>query len=207
MSDIVLGVGLAHKLETACSRNDVTLADVDKMCEGDTLAQFRQVLLGNAVIIDRHQHDQIKALAEAMVPQPKPEHLVDLDADPFIPNGWKVEEHQKGGQFKWDAAKIALYLSEPQKRGRGIEGNKLRNALKGQPVFNANLLDYLLKNPHLIPEEWKDKYIFFWGTIYRGSGGYLYVRYLYWYGGRWYWSNRWLDDDWDGLNPAALRAS
>lgn len=33
-----------------------------------------------------------------------PEHLIDLDANPFIPyDGCKVEEHQKGGQFRWDA--------------------------------------------------------------------------------------------------------
>ena len=122
----------------------------------------------------------------------KSSHLINLDADPFIPDGWYVEEHQKGGQFKWDASKVRLYLSEPQKRGRSIEGNKLRNTLKHQLVLNANVLDYLLKHPHLIPEEWNSKYVFFWGTIYRDSDGYLDVRHLYWYGGRWDWDDCWL---------------
>ena len=59
----------------------------------------------------------------------------------------------------------------------------------------------------LIPEEWKGKYVFFWGTIYRNSGGYLNVRYLYWGGDSWSWDYDWLDDDFHGHNPATLSAS
>jgi hypothetical protein len=186
MSELVLPVGLAHKLETAFNRNRYTLGEVDKLCEGDKLAQFRKVLLGHAVITVH-------------------EHLIDLDADPFVPNRWKVEEHRKGGQFKWDASKVSLYLSKKQQRGV-IEGNKLRDELKGKPVYNANLLDYLLKNPHLIPEEWKDKYVFLWGTVYRDSGGNLCVRYLYWSGDGWGWGSDWLDSDWGDGRPAAVPA-
>src|SRR5205807_6458708 len=107
-----------------------------------------------------------------------PKHLVDLDADPFIPKGWSVPEgcHQKGGIFTWGASKVSLYLSESQKEGKWTEGKELRKDLAGKPVFNANLLDYLLKNPHLIPEEWNDQFVFFWGTIYRVSDDGLCVR-------------------------------
>jgi len=41
MSELVLSVGLAQKIETACNRNNLTLADVDKLCEGDTLGRFK----------------------------------------------------------------------------------------------------------------------------------------------------------------------
>lgn len=133
--------------------------------------------------------------------------VVDLDADPFIPSGWKVEVHQKGGNFKWDATKVRLHLSKKQQGGKVLEGNELREELKGQPVYNANLLDYLLKNPHLIPEEWKGMYVFFWGTIYRYSDGDLGVRCLCWDGGRWHWRSFWLDGDWRGGSPAAVPAS
>ena len=132
---------------------------------------------------------------------------IDLDADPFVPNGWKVEEHQKGGQFKWDASQVALYLAKGQQGGKVIEGKKLRKELADKPFYNANLLDYLFNNPHLIPEEWKGKYVFFLGTIYRSSDDYLYVRYLYWHGDRWNWDLDWLDNDWYLSNPAAVRAS
>ena len=42
---------------------------------------------------------------------------------------------------------------------------------------------------------------------YRNRDGNLYVRYLYRNDGRWNWSNNWLGSDWDGSNPAAVRAS
>lgn len=135
------------------------------------------------------------------------EHVIDLDAYPFVPNGWKVEEHQKGGQFKWNASKVALYLSDGQKNGKWIVGSKLREELKGQSVYNANLLDYLLKNTHLIPEKWSDKFIFFWSTIYRNSDGGPYVRCLYWDGDWWRWSYDWLVGGWNSSRPAAVSAS
>lgn len=136
------------------------------------------------------------------------EHLINCDANPFCPNGWEVVEHKKGGQMKWDMAKQAgaLYLSKKQEGGV-IGGNKLRKEVENQPVLNANVLDYLFANPHLIPEEWKGKYVFFWGTIYRRSDGLLVVRCLGWDGGEWRWYYRWLVYGFDSGIPAALRAS
>ena len=144
------------------------------------------------------------------------EHVIDCDADPFVlvPSGWKVKKHQKGGFFKWDPSAVQFYLSEPQRNGKIIEGNKLRKELTDKPVLNANVLDYLLSHPHLIPEEWKQdsegraRHIFFWGTIYRDSGGHPFVRFLYyWPGVRWGWRFSWLDRGWDVRDPAALRAN
>jgi hypothetical protein len=135
-------------------------------------------------------------------------HVIDCDAGPFIPEGCKVEEHQKGGILKWTESLIGLYLDSGQENGKCIGGDDLRKVLKNQKVLNANVLDFLLKHPELIPEEWKGKAVFFWGTIYRDSDGYLCVRYLYWYGDRWGWLYcRWLAYDWYGSNPAAVCAS
>ncbi len=133
-------------------------------------------------------------------------HIIDLDTDPFVPEGWTVEEHRKGGQFAWDPEAVALHLSPNRQSGKVIKGKMLRLELANQPVLNANALDYLLKNPTLIPEDWKGKYVFFWGTIYRGSGGRLYARYLDWSGERWDWDYCWLGDDWSVSNPAAVCA-
>ncbi|MBP7846152.1 MAG: hypothetical protein KA007_01810 [Candidatus Pacebacteria bacterium] len=129
-------------------------------------------------------------------------HIIDTDIASFIPNNWSIEEHRKGGQLEWNPEKISLYLSESQKTGR-IVGTDLRKELSGMPVLNACVLDYLLANPHLIPEEWKGKCVFFWGTVYRDSNGSLYVRYLYWYGGKWDWSSNWLGHGWNAVDPAA----
>lgn len=141
-------------------------------------------------------------------------HVIDLDADPRIPyDGWKVEEHKKGGKFTWDPTKVRLHLSKNQQDGNTIEGDKLRKELANETVYNANLLDYLLDNPHLIPEDWKvdaegnTRYIFFWGTVYRDSDGNLCVRCLYFDGGHWQQDYNWLDYDFDGDRPSAVSAS
>lgn len=184
----IMSARQAAELDHAFERNGWTPTEVKKLSQGDTLANVRRVLLGHASII---------AI----------EHVIDCEADPFVPEGWSVEEHQKGGMFKWDAANVALHLDKGQKNGKYIEGHKLRKELAGKPVLSANVLDYLLAHPHLIPEEWKGKLVFFWGTIYRYRGGSLCVRYLRWGGDGWSWNFLWLVDGWTGSDPAAVPAS
>lgn len=194
MSNLVLDVGQANELKLAFRRADFSDDDIKRLCEGDVLTSVRSVLRAHASI--------------AVI-----EHVIDCDAEPFLPNGWKVEEHQKGGQWKFDPKGVEFFLSNSQKGGKVIEGNKLRKELAKKPVFNAKILDYLYSNPHLIPEEWKKdeqgntRYIFFWGTVYRDSGGNLVVRYLCWSGDGWFWSSYCLDTDWYDGNPAAVPAS
>ena len=139
------------------------------------------------------------------------EHVIDCDVDPFVPSGWTVESHTKGGQFAFNSARIKLYFSRNQQDGKVIEGNELRKELANEHVLNANVLDYLLAHPKLIPEEWKKdkrgntRYIFFWGTIYRSRDN-LYVRSLYWSDGVWVWYSNWLGRGWHDGYPAAVLA-
>jgi hypothetical protein len=114
-----------------------------------------------------------------------------------------VEEHKKGGMFKFNPEKTSLYLAKNQKK-RGIGGHDLHKDLSDKPVMNANVLDYLLAHPELIPEEWKDKYVFFWGTIYRDSEGISSVRCLSWKGSKWTWDSYWLISGFYYGGPAAL---
>ena len=197
MSDLMLDVGQANEFKLACRREGLSNEDVKMMCERKGfLSQTRDVLLGRAEIKPR-------------------EHIIDCDTPVFIPDGWEVlpEAEQLPnrvkGKFAWNPKEVTLHLANGQKNGKWIEGNKLRKELVKQPVYTAHLLDYLLvtENQHLIPEEWKGKWIFFWGTIYRDRDGNLCVRCLSWRGDRWSWGYRWLDNDWDGGYPAAVRAS
>jgi hypothetical protein len=183
-NDLMLDVSQAAELKLDFRRNGWNNAEIKTLSEGDILADVLKVIKGQA---------EIKTI----------ERLIDCDANPFIPDGWSVEEHKKGGMFKFNPEKISLYLSKKQKK-RSIEGNDLRKKLANQPVLNANVLDYLLAHSELIPEEWKGKFIFFWGTIYRDSDGNLIVRCLFWYGSRWGWSYDWLDDGFNSGGPAAL---
>ena len=141
-------------------------------------------------------------------------HIIDLNKQPYVPDGWTVAEHQgHGSQLIWDASRVQLYLSSNQRGGEIIEGNKLYEELEKRQVLNANVLDYLLANPQLIPEEWKmdgnrnTRYIFFWGTIYCNSDGSRYVRHLCWFGGSWDWSHSWLGSGWSSSHSAALLTS
>ena len=132
---------------------------------------------------------------------------INCDKNPKIPyDGWTIESHKKMGKIEWNPDNIELYLSDKQKTGH-ISGNELRKELENKPVLNACVLDYLLKHQDLIPDSWKGKNVYFWGTIFRSAHGNLCVRYLYWDDGRWNWHCHWLDNDWDAYEPAALLAS
>jgi hypothetical protein len=194
MSELMLDVDQAREIKAALRRGNWTNAEIKKACEGDLLAQARQVLLG---------HAEIRQLR----------YVVDCDADPrvlHLPKGWKVTEHRKGGQFLWDSAKVGLYLTKCQKGpDRPIQGTTVHKELKGRPVFNVNLLEYLLMHPHLIPENWKkvgegcyQPRIYFWGTIYLDRDGELAVWCLCWHEGRWHKRPEWVGVAWD-RSPAA----
>ena len=132
-------------------------------------------------------------------------HRIDCDAPPFVPEGWfGYEKHRKGGQLAWDPTKIALWLSEDQRNHGLAAGEAIRSELAGKPVLNANVLDYLLANQHLIPKELEQVYVLFWGTEYYDLFGKLCVRYLYKSGARWYWSSEWVDDELNDHRQAAL---
>lgn len=133
--------------------------------------------------------------------------VINCDDDPFVPRGLTVESHKKHGFMVWHSNAVTLHLEKEQLDG--FKGNKLRKRLKDQPFecLNACVLDYLLDHPELIPEEWKSKHVFFWGTIYRNSDGRLYVRCLRWDGVSWRWGGGWLDGVWRLLSPAALASA
>ena len=105
------------------------------------------------------------------------QHIIDGDASPKDAEGWAVQEHRPCGLITWDPSKIQLYLDPWQDSHKEvITGHELYSRLATMPILNANILDYLLENQHLIPDEWKkdkDKRILnilFWGTIYYAKG-------------------------------------
>lgn len=182
-------VGQMNQVADALEAAEYTPDDITQFrSKQEELVLFRSVLRG---------------LGEVVITK----HIVDLDADPMMPDGWTVEKHIKGGEFEFDPEKVILYLDEEQQDGGVIVGSELRKKLKDKPVYNANLLEFYLANPNLIPEEWKGKYLFFWGTIYRSSRGNLCVRYLYWRGDGWDWRYNWLLNDFRDDSPAVVPAS
>lgn len=191
---LMLDVDQAGELKAMFRREGWTNKAIKMLCEKKGLgALFLDVLEGRA---------EIK-------PFEFPE--IDLDADPFIPEGWSVAKdlkgelyHKKGGKWKYDPTKVGLYLSKRQYGSSVINGHDLRKELESQSVMNANLLDFYFKNTHLIPSEWKGKIIYFWGTIYRNNRGNLCVRTLYWRGDQWCCDRDQLDCDWPSDCPAVV---
>ncbi|MEK7603632.1 MAG: hypothetical protein AAB461_00745 [Patescibacteria group bacterium] len=128
--------------------------------------------------------------------------MVNLDAAPRLPFGVAtVESHTTGGWVRVqrlndglyvDGRKVILHLSELPKIRKSLKGYELRYELMGKPVLNANILDALYENTHLIPEDWKRdeagkvRFIYFWETTYRDSDAdILCVRGLYFFSGMW----------------------
>jgi hypothetical protein len=158
---MTLSVGQAHELQEKFRRFGYKPEEVKKACEGNFLGKVLDV---------------IRELAEI-----KPtENIIDLDANPFCPEGWSVKTHVKGGKWKFDPKQIKLFISNTQIRGNIVKVSELREQLVGQSVMNANLLDWCLVHKESVPEEWKSKKIFFLGTIYRDSDKFLCVRFLFW---------------------------
>ena len=189
VSDFGRDHGLIHEAVVTGRKAGWTVEEWSQLAHSEErMREIRQYLRGHASIV-------------------AVEHIIDLNAQPLVPDSWSVEKHQKGGELTWDAVKASLYLSKEQQNGKHIEGYQLRQELKKKPVYNANLLDYLLAHQHLIPDEWIGKAVFFWGTIYRVLGGNLCVRCFDWSGDGCNWSRRWLDRDWSNGHPAAVFSS
>lgn len=190
-------IGQMNEHADALERNGWTPADVKKASGGDILANLLPL---------------VRAYGEVPIATTL-QHTINCDVKPFEPNSLTVASESEQiasrvhGQFTFDPAKVKLHFSPNQQEGKYIVGSKLKKELEDRPVFTAHVLDFYLANPYLISEEWKGKAVFFWGTIFRDAHGDRCVRYLYFSDGRWYSDYYWLDSDWYGSNPAAVRAS
>ncbi len=177
--------GLIHEVVVTGSKAGWDREDWAKLTHDvDFMRQIREVRLGRASIVAA-------------------EHVIDCDADPFLPTGWRVKEHQKGGKLTWDPCRVQLYLSQKQRNGE-VRGSKVCEELGERPKYNANVLDHLLAHPHLIPAFWANRYVCFWGTEYRDQDHVGCVRCLCWSGGRPIWRGLPIDYAWNGSIYAAL---
>ena len=187
-TELMLDVGQANELKLAFRRAEWTPADIKKFCEGDLASKLLPVVRGcGDVVIAKH--------------------VIDMDADPFVPRGLELVSHQKQGQVEFDPQKIKLYVAKGQKNGKWMNGKKLQPEVDAQNPYNANLLDwYLVKeNQKFIPADWRGKAVFFWATIYRGAHGYLCVRCVYVDDdGSCLSDYYWIDDDFADFDPAVV---
>lgn len=193
-NELMLDVGQANEIKLALRREGLwTNEEIKMLCERKGfLTQVHEVLLG---------HAEIKMI----------EHLVDCSLVPSIkhgfailPNGEQLPNRVQGF-YRLDVSKIKLHSSKKQK---GIDGNEIKKELENAFVLPANVIDFLLKeeNQNLIPEEWKGKAVFFWGTIYKCTDGddSLYVRLIHWSLGKWDSEYEWIGNRWSEKALAAI---
>lgn len=127
---------------------------------------------------------------------------IDCDADPFVPQGLKANEHCRMGKIELVPNKIQLSRFNTQIDREMARGNELLEIMNAIVALNANALDFFLANQESIPEAWKydenkhRRWIFFWGTIYEDHQKNLCVRFLNWNGTEWMSGAYWIKGNW-----------
>jgi hypothetical protein len=190
---LVISVGLAHKLQIACGKNGWTIFDLARLVE-DSRA--------NADCLLRLRNQASVVLADT---------VIDCDAD--IPKGSEIRQNDQlpnaiGSKgFKLNPYDIKLVR---EKDWRNC--HEMKKALAGDKnnlVLKAEVIDFLLKHPALIPDAWKGKNILFFGTIYRDLVPFSHhqtVRCLTW-NGSWYSDLYWMGCDTGSREVAAVISS
>lgn len=172
-SELMLDVGQANDLKLAMRKGGWANDDLKQLENQSVLTNVLKLVRGEADLqLKKGRHTSV---------------TIDLGGDPYVPRGWRAGEHQKGGLWRFNAENVDLYLADGQKDGKILHPSLLRRELEGQQVLNANVLDWLLVHRGRIPEAWKDKQVFFWGTIYYGDNHSSSVRYLHHVHGGWQW--------------------
>lgn len=183
----VMSSRLAAELDHAFERNGWSAAEVKLLSQGDKLSRMRDVLRGAVKIVDI-------------------DHYIG-HVNPYVPDGWKLSVHKHNDKLKWNPENLQLYVHENQIGSKGMMGHILFEGLWRKRILNANVLDYLLSHLEIIPESWKWKDIFFWGTLYNNEKGDLCVRQLLWRGDRWDWSQKGVHEQWHKNSIAVLDGS
>jgi len=74
---------------------------------------------------------------------------------------------------------VETFIPDKQKNS-SIGHSRVLVDLKGRKALNGCVMDWLLDNPEFIPEAWKEKCVYFFGTIYSDVEGMHIVFGLYW---------------------------
>ncbi len=178
------------------------------MCEGNLTGYFknnpkteeeRTIGKSEAVFGSGVEESVRYGVARVVEVEPIP-HSIDLDAHPnnlYRNRGWTVKEHLSGsqiglpcGQLDWWKHKLNFSHPDWFNHGDQMNPSEFWEKLKehGEPVLNANVLDYLLKHPELVfweldhrkdPVERTHFSLFaFWGTLFENRWGQRTVRAL-----------------------------
>ena len=112
-----------------------------------------------------------------------------------IKDGWTlIEDVSEPGEISISSLELLSFLKSGESF---VSGNTMADCAKEN---GANLgqrqAEYLLSHQEDIPQEWRQYYLVFLGTVWRDADGYRFVPFLCRYGGQWRLLFAWLDGDW-----------
>lgn len=102
--------------------------------------------------------------------------VIDGDAPPTLHSrDWNIAEHRKMGQVVWSPGKFRVEQLSHQRTGDLVTVAQVLQIMSSKNLVNANVLDFLLAHPCLIPDEWATdeighgRTIYFLGTVFLDS--------------------------------------
>jgi hypothetical protein len=163
-----LDVGQANELKLAFRKHGFNNRDLKRLVEGDRLAEVLNYLKGFSAI------------------RPIRGPNINCDIWPRIPEGMSaIEIHWKAGVISWNPGAFRLVYPRSES-DRDLTGKTIRKELHVDRPANACVLDFLLANPDLIPDEWFHPHgefgrlwVAFYGTIFRDTNDKQWVPYLH----------------------------
>ena len=113
-----------------------------------------------------------------------------------IKDGWTlIEDVSEPGEISISSLELLSFLKSGESF---VSGNTMADCAKEN---GANLgqrqAEYLLSHQEDIPQEWRQYYLVFPGTVWQAAHGYRGVPCLGWDGGRWDLRFGWLGSVWD----------
>ncbi len=143
------------------------------------------------------------------------DYYINFDYCLLLPDGLRLGQlpGSVGGsvRFNSDQGKNKLYLTHLQMSARisraRITGKMLLEEfrkIESKVLLGIQLLHFYLSHPQLIPANWENEKIFFWGTICRDYGNKLYVPFMFYNGKEWESDFRCLDLNFDYEDSAIV---
>jgi hypothetical protein len=81
-----------------------------------------------------------------------------------------------------------ISLCQPKEQGIvDLKMSQYVELINDLPLANASVMFALLRCPDLLPQAWKGKRVFFWGTTYQQRSGWFMLKFVYFVE----WSEQW----------------
>jgi hypothetical protein len=97
--------------------------------------------------------------------------MVELNATPFeTPADYEIASHQGGGRKRVEYYNNNIHIHHRPvilcKINEGINGLDLERKVANIYTLNATVLEALRRYPDLVPDDWRNCFLYFFGTVF-----------------------------------------